>query len=1727
MNDQVNPYVGPRAFEPGEVLYGRDREIRQLKALLVAERIVLVHSPSGAGKTSLIQAGLIPALTQDEFEVLPPIRVNLEPPAGLPEVNRYLLSTLLALEEKLPAERRIPPMQLATLSLDAYLTQRYRPDGAPDSVVLIFDQFEEILTTAPTDRAGKQAFFEQLGAALRNRSRWVLFAIREDYLGALTPYLRPIPNRLDCTYRLDLLSVAAARLAIQLPARRLGVEFNDETVAELIRDLSTIQVQSPDGTVEAQEGLYVEPVQLQVVCYRLWETRPAQNRYLSREDLTRVGSVDQALAEYYAASIVRAAQNTGVSERDIREWFDRHLITPGGIRGQVLMGSQHSEGLDNRAVRLLENAHLVRVERRGGFFWCELSHDRLIDPIRNDNRLWFAAHLSLLQRQARLWEDERHPDSLLLSGKELSDGETWATEHPLELDPHEHAYLAACRRARAAVEAQARSNRRIRTLLVIATLTALLALLLGFFAYRSNLTSQAIALAIESKQAYALGDKKTAAMLAVQSVSAPFPYTDQAEEALTNIIPIYEPGAHLVVAQSLHPLAFSPDGSRWAAANPDHSVSILDTPTGATLLKLVGHANIIRCAAFSPDGTQLVTASDGGDVRVWDSSNGSQRVVFFQKDFISINSVAFSPDSSLIVAVSEYGNVLIGEIAGAKWRLKLQTTWFSKLGKAFFSPDGRKVLVVSDHRVNIWDATSGTLLRDFYVDTTSMLSATFSPDGARFAALGEEGVVYLWNAVSGTQITRLQTPEAKIERLVFNSDGTRLTTICDDHQVRVWDIATSKVLFMLQGDSNFATMKSVAFSPDGLHLVTGSNDSILQVWNISTGEKILTLQIGDSNPITALAFSPDGSRLAVGLQDSTVQILNSIDGKKNLTLKGETLTGLDFSPDGSRLAMGGKNTIQIGDTSNGTAVGRIDLGRFANITHFAFRPDGVRMAIGFTPLIWGGLIGEEAVTDAAPNTIRIWDTTNGEEVDVLFGHTGSVRTAVFSPDGTRILTASDDGTARIWDATSGQTLFSVPDAASLNGHSVDLSDAALSPDGLRIATTAADRTVRIWEIASGQPLQVLSGLPSGENSVAFSPDGTQVVTGSTDHNLRVWDITSGKLRQILSGSARIKQVAFTSDGKKIVSASDDGAAYTWNASSGQTLRHVSSQSRLTGHTDTVLSVAGSPDGTRLLTGSRDWTARIWDPSSGKEIAVLSGHTGSVNVVAFRSDGAQIATGSQDGTARLWDPTDGKELAVLRGHHSGLTSIIFSPDGTLIATASKDHSVRIWNTATGTEICTLYGLADEVRYLDFSPDGKRIITGSRGGRIRIWEMSTGTETQQWKNIYDNQLGNNLYALKFSAGGHKFVLIAESNLNFYSIYHTLVQVWDIDSRKMIASFTRPYIDSSRIMIGTHLDWVFIRDTKSVQAWSIVNWQSVFMTHMNGIPIAMTQSTSKVDAAYFVLMSEQSEELFVGCFDPNLAQRFATYKQAIQSQWFGNVSFPFQETLQAQCGSCIPGFEERLQYRLYTFPIWIFENRRVVLSISFLLTYGVFAVVVYQAVSRQSGLERKSSSIVARLLSTTLVETIPAGLALCVLIITFGSVIPDMMITTSIATVSEFFSAIVFEGTIYLVSILFLFFLPGFMCAYRTRFLTGKRILFRRFIQSGWAGIQSGAIISLLANGCLIYIRMHQADDSSLIMDIVWLLTIFILDGCILTGLLSSIGAMVYISVVEPILKRRKRA
>jgi hypothetical protein len=453
--DSQNPYIGPDPLTSAYPIFGRDRERAELVDLLIAERIVLLISPSGAGKTSLIEAkgGVRSMLEEEGFAVAPTIRVSLPPAAGAePSANRYVESTIRCLDPQ-PQPGQAHPATVEAAMGRLAVPARARPasaegsvspevssqvaasaapvvavhggfsaqPGAPSQVVFIFDQFEELLTLDPVGLPAKAEFMKQLGDALSDRGRWAVFSMREEFAAALEPFARAIPTRLATHYRLDLLTPDAARDAIEQPAEAAGVLF--PAAGALVENLRQISVVGSDGTRTSAAGPYVEPVHLQIVCRRLWASLAPGSGAV--ETLSDIGpSTEAALTGYYDETVAQVAEVAGVKEESLRNWFEHRLLTSRGLRSQVAEDDEATIPVA-AALDALVSAHLVRREPRHGVTWYELAHDRLVQPVHASNEQWTKAHRSEWQRRAALWEQLDHREDLLLTDSQLQKLERW------------------------------------------------------------------------------------------------------------------------------------------------------------------------------------------------------------------------------------------------------------------------------------------------------------------------------------------------------------------------------------------------------------------------------------------------------------------------------------------------------------------------------------------------------------------------------------------------------------------------------------------------------------------------------------------------------------------------------------------------------------------------------------------------------------------------------------------------------------------------------------------------------------------------------------------------------------------------------------------------------------------------------------------------------------------------------------------------------------------------------------------------------------------------------------------------------------------------------------------------------------------------------------------------------------------------------------------------------
>ncbi|MEM7347515.1 MAG: hypothetical protein AAF485_25025, partial [Chloroflexota bacterium] len=407
----INPYVGPRTFTRHERgrFFGRKREAIELFSLVNSKRLTLFYAESGAGKSSLINASLIPQLQEAEFAVLPTARVSGTIPDTVDDIdNIYIFNLMLSLDQRADLQSSSDLSQLANLTLTDFLKNLVSPDGefyyydseaamdaevieAADDVhyILIIDQFEEIITTYPDRWTERADFFEQLGEAMNaDPNLWVLLTLREDYLAALDSYAHLVPDRLRARFYMERLDYRQALQAIERPAKDAGRPFA-AGVAQLLVD-NLRQLRSATDEAQRKLGQYVEPVQLQVVCYQLWENlkdRPLAE--ITTVDLAELGDVEMAMADYYEMTIQEVLTRTESSEMQLRDWFDQILNAAANSGGAIKRGEDETAGLPNDVVDLFVTQFLLRSKNRSGEVWYELVHDRFIEPILQTNVTWW------------------------------------------------------------------------------------------------------------------------------------------------------------------------------------------------------------------------------------------------------------------------------------------------------------------------------------------------------------------------------------------------------------------------------------------------------------------------------------------------------------------------------------------------------------------------------------------------------------------------------------------------------------------------------------------------------------------------------------------------------------------------------------------------------------------------------------------------------------------------------------------------------------------------------------------------------------------------------------------------------------------------------------------------------------------------------------------------------------------------------------------------------------------------------------------------------------------------------------------------------------------------------------------------------------------------------------------------------------------------------------------
>lgn len=1191
----VNPFVGPRPLETGQRIFGRDREIEELYYLLSAERIVLLHSPSGAGKSSLIRAGLVPRLAE-RFDVRGPTRLNTQPPKGTP--NRYVGSANLGFEQglpDLPEDRRRADDLISSMKLAEYIEGRPRRRSAPQNVVLIFDQFEEILTADPLAFDAKREFFRQLGELLQDPRIWVLFALREDYLAPLDPYADQIPTHLKNRFRVDLLSREASQAAMVGTAAEGGRAFAQDAVKKLVMDLATMKVQQPDGNFKSQEGPHVEPLHLQVACRGLWERMPPTDLLIDLEHIKSFGDVTRALATYYETEVAALANHYKEQpgalpglERSLRTWVDEKLIIKDGIRSQVLKNPDQSEGLRNELIEGLVNSHLVRAEQRSGATWYELAHDRLIEPVRKSNAEWFKNNLQLLQRQAALWERENEPDRLLLRDRDLKEAESWARDNAASVLRIEKKLLDGSAKKRRA----ARTKVGMIALVICILLIGLVVVNLLRVQTQEHTRVRAEYFAITSSQLLNASDLTQALRVAQAAYDVDPEHLERAlvEQVLTDgyrHASIDHEALAKAILRSKRPVtsvAYSPEDSTLVTTSEDGTATLWNK-NGERIREMKYEKDGVpdQHAAFFHHGGGFVTTGRGG-VQIWDR-NGNPVA------HLDGRAMAISPDDATIVTVVSpvRGIILWGRDGKPRKVLDYQGPSDGWIPHVAFSPDGKYFATSGadwDGTVQLYNADGqhiASLGHDLAVDTYAcsesnhwdcrVSEVAFSPtDKSLWLAAFPDRIVRQYDV--GGNLRRIYTGHTgRINSVIFSPDGQSFLSSSDDHTAILWNNDGS-VKHVFRGHTDAVT--TAIFSPDGKYIVTGSRDNTAKLWDLDGN--ILATYAGHKAAINTAQFSPDMKYVVTASDDKTA-ILWGVRPPAVLNHDGGVVSARFLPPDGKRI-----------------------------------------------------------LTASNDMSVRLWSaedtSTPLKTYEKIFGPDACGNKRIYSldisPDGKRFITTGTDYTVRIWEVETGRVLkYWVDRDNCTTGHWCGATNARYSFDGNYIVTSDFGGVVKIFD-REGKFLRTIPSEDKQEiDGIAISPDNKYLVTGSNDKTIKLWDFETGRLQHTFSGhNGAVKWVDFSAKGDRIVSGSDDQTVKVWDLQ-GNCVLDIEDA-----HCGEVRSVEFSPDTKQILSASADKTAKIWD-MNGQLVRELDGHKGELYSAFFSRKGDEVITASGDKTAVIW------------------------------------------------------------------------------------------------------------------------------------------------------------------------------------------------------------------------------------------------------------------------------------------------------------------------------------------------------------------------------------------------------------------------------------------------------------------------------------------------------------
>jgi serine/threonine protein kinase/WD40 repeat protein len=1171
----VNPYKGLLAFQSADSqdFYGREKItgalVRRLGESGAYSRFLTVVGPSGSGKSSLVKAGMIPALWRGE----------------LPGSERWFVA------EMVPGAHPLDELEVALIRIAANqggnLHEHLRRDARglvrcaglilPNDgteLVLVIDQFEEVYTLA-ADEDERAHFLALLCVAVtevRSRVR-VVITLRADF------YDRPLhdPQFGDLVRsRLETimpLSAEELERAIVRPAERAGVTFEPGLVTTIIGDVNY----QPGGL----------PL-LQFALTELFERR--QGRLLTRAAYDEIGGTTGALAKRAEEVYLSFAER----EREITRQIFMRLVTLGesvedtrrrATRSEFKAIAGESDVLDDildslAAYRLiaLDTDPATRTPT------VELAHEALLREWER-LRAWLNEARDDIKTQRQLagmadeWRAADHDASFLARGSRLAAFDAWRSETTLRLSQVEREFLDASltqrqRDTEAEDARQAREQtleRRSRTFLRGLVGVLLLAVIV----------SSALTLFALDRQ----GQAQTArdeAVNAQATSEANFALAEQQRLALSADAAM-DDGAYgnIGMALALRSLDYGYSTVADAAlARASHQ--------GFVRNRLTGHQFDIYGIKYSPDGRLLALAGENVTI-IYDGLTGQSLRELPNVGIASY--LVFIPDTPLLVIGSGDGAVVWDAVTGEQIQILINGkepfgTWFYSDGSTLFTSDTDEVI--------LWDTTTWEAIERLprVTDDTEIL-LIFNDGSSNSAFVKWDMVtnrVFITDQASGEETCELlpSASDAWVRTVITERADTPLIFVATVNQeerrfvIHPFEYLSCKALPVF--DQHQAWINGIDYDPMHDVVISNDNQGTTYQWRLSDQQVLSTIQLNSRS--LDLDVSPDGSQLAV--QQFNIGLVFDLMAPaepREVVVSPDQYNATHFpyfSPDGESLYIGGFGRYSRWKLDAGTLAPMIRYDQ--SIRTISVSPDGRTIAAST----------ENAFVEPRDTNVYLIDALTGDVLKAFAGHNGGVNVMDFSPDGTLLATPSFDQTARIWNVATAQTLH------VLEGHEGVVAETEFSQDGRLLLTTSSDGTVRLWDVASGEQLRTFDqGAPIP--GAALSPDNQRLVIGDTDGSVVMWDVSTGERLQTLGSHGQpVWSVNYSPDGSLILSTGFDGTARLWDGTTGALVRLLDN-----GKEYALYWAEFSPDGRYIVTGGEeDDRVYVWQVSLENTIADL-------------------------------------------------------------------------------------------------------------------------------------------------------------------------------------------------------------------------------------------------------------------------------------------------------------------------------------------------------------------------------------------------------------------------------------------------------------------------------------------------------------------------------------------